>query len=79
VKDASIAELCVMSRALERAMRAIPNKPRMDIATRDLADGVLAAATEGISDETILAERALERVGILLEANSFGPTIASTE
>ena len=68
MKDASISELCVMSRALERAMRAIPNKPRSDIATRDLAEGVLAAATEGISDEAILAERALRRVGISLEA-----------
>lgn len=60
----SITELCVMSRALERAIRAIPDKPRSDIATSDLTEGVLAAVIEGISDEVMLAERALERVGV---------------
>jgi hypothetical protein len=53
-----------MSRALERALRALPNKPRVDITTHDLLQGVLAAATEGIRDERILAKRALERVGV---------------
>jgi hypothetical protein len=64
VNSASVAELCVMSRALERALRALPNKPRVDITTNDLLLGVLAAATEGIRDERILARRALERVGV---------------
>lgn len=64
VNSSSVAELCVMSRALERALRALPNKPRSDIATSDLADGILAAAVDGIRDETILAKLALERVGI---------------
>lgn len=60
----SVAELCVMSRALERALRALRNRSRSNIATSDLAEGVLAAATEGIRDERILAKRALERVGV---------------
>ena len=64
MNSASVAELCVMSRALERALRALPNKPRVDITTNDLLLGVLAAATEGIRDERMLARRALERVGI---------------
>lgn len=63
MNDASVAELCVMSRALERALRALPDKPRLDITTNDLLLGVLAAATEGIRDERILAKRALEHVG----------------
>ena len=60
----SVAELCVMSRALERALRALRNRSRSNIATSDLAEGVLAAATEGIRDERVLAKRALERVGV---------------
>jgi hypothetical protein len=64
VDGPSVAELCVMSRALERALRALRNRSRSNIATSDLAEGVLAAATEGIRDERILAKRALERVGV---------------
>jgi hypothetical protein len=63
----SVAELCVMSRALERALRALRNRSRSNIATSDLAEGVLAAATEGIRDERVLAKRALERVGVAAE------------
>lgn len=60
----SVAELCVLSRALERAIRAVPNKPRPDVTTSDLADAVLAAAQEGIRDEQMLAERALQTIGL---------------
>jgi hypothetical protein len=56
-----------MSRALERALRALRNRSRSNIATSDLAEGVLAAATEGIRDERVLAKRALERVGVAAE------------
>ena len=31
-------DLCVLSRALELAIKAVPDKPRTDIATRDLAE-----------------------------------------
>lgn len=65
VNDASLTELCFMSRALERAIRAIPDKPRPDIETAHLVEGVLAAVREGVRDETEIAERALERVGVL--------------
>jgi hypothetical protein len=67
VDGPSVAELCVMSRALERALRALRNRSRSNIATSDLAEGVLAAATEGIRDERVLAKRALERVGVAAE------------
>jgi hypothetical protein len=60
----SVEELCLMSRALERAMRAVPNKPRTDITTHQLSMAILNAAKKGIREENILARWALEIVGI---------------
>jgi hypothetical protein len=62
--EMSIAELALMSRALERAMNKIPNKPRTDVTTKDLSLAILTAANEGIRDEESLASRALETVGL---------------
>jgi hypothetical protein len=59
--------LCVLSRALERAIKAVPDKPRRDIATSDLAEAVEAAAREGIRDEKTLAQWALNSVGLEYE------------
>ena len=64
MSEMSIAELALMSRALERAMNKIPNKPRTDVTTHDLSLGILTAANEGIRDEESLARRALETVGL---------------
>ena len=56
------SELDMMSRALERALTGLPGKPRSDITTADLAESIIQAATAGLRDEEILAERALARV-----------------
>jgi hypothetical protein len=58
----STAELAIFSRALERAILAVPGKPRPDILTSDLADAILEAAKQGITSEADLADRALESV-----------------
>jgi hypothetical protein len=60
--ETSVADLCVLSRALERVIRAVPNKPRADLCTQDLLDAVLAAAKLGMRDEVQLARAALEQV-----------------
>jgi hypothetical protein len=60
----SVDELCLMSRALERAITALPGKPRRDVTTHQLSVGIEEAAKEGIRDEETLARRALESVGI---------------
>ena len=62
--EMSIAELALMSRALERAMDSIPDKPRTDVTTHQLSLGILHAAKEGIRDEESLARRALMIVGL---------------
>jgi hypothetical protein len=58
----SIEVLVVVSRALERALVSLRGKPRLDINTSDLADGVLRAVEEGCREEVELAERALDYV-----------------
>jgi hypothetical protein len=64
VATSSVEELCLFSRALERAIRAVPNKPRSDVTTRDLADTISMLAEEGMRDEVELAESALLHLGI---------------
>jgi hypothetical protein len=43
----SIEVLVLVSRALERALVSLRDKPRLDINTSDLADAVLRAVEEG--------------------------------
>jgi hypothetical protein len=64
VASSSVDELCLLSRALERAIRAVPNKPRFDVTTRDLADAISMLADEGMRDEVELADSALIHLGI---------------
>jgi hypothetical protein len=63
MKNTYLEEI-LLCRALECALRLVPNKPRLDILTSDLAAGVIAAAERGVRDETALAHCALELVGI---------------
>jgi len=62
----SVDELCVMSKALERVIRAVPNKPRPDITVAELADAMAAAAEEGVRDEDTLVRLTLERIASLV-------------
>jgi hypothetical protein len=63
VTNSSVEELCLFSRALERAIRAVPNKPRSDVTTRDLADAISMLAEEGMRDEIELADSGLTEPG----------------
>lgn len=65
MNQATIDDLCLLSRALERAIRSVPDKPRHDVTTDALARGVLDAAQRGIRHEAELAESALRSVGVL--------------
>jgi uncharacterized protein with ACT and thioredoxin-like domain len=58
-------EAVVFSRALERAIRMVPNKPRADILTSDLVEGIVAAAERGLREERELALMALQHFGIV--------------
>jgi hypothetical protein len=56
------SELDLMSRALEKAIVALPGKPRGDIQTSDLAEGIIQAAATGVRGENELAQLALGHV-----------------
>jgi hypothetical protein len=56
-------ELCLMSRALEQAIRSLRGKSFGRLTTGELAAAVVNAAEQGIRDEHALAARAIESVG----------------
>jgi hypothetical protein len=60
--DFTSRELDMLSRALERALNAIPNKPRADVSTSDLANVIIREAADGLRCEKTLAERAVAHV-----------------
>lgn len=62
MQDFSSHQLNVMSRALERALTLLREKPKSDITTADLLRGILQSAEEGIWAEELMAERAIEYV-----------------
>jgi hypothetical protein len=64
LENASVEVLTMLSRALERAIRAVPNKPRADVTTADLANAIEARAAQGLRDEVELADHALQHLGI---------------
>ena len=55
-------ELDLMSRALERALAALPGKPRPDVSTMDLAEVIIREATEALRCESEVAKRAVAHV-----------------
>jgi len=52
-------ELDLLSRALEQALSELPDKPRADITTSDLADVIIREAAQGLRCEKTLAKRAV--------------------
>lgn len=59
LENASVEELCLLSRALERAIRAVRTSPDPDVTTADLANAIEARAAQGLRDEVELADHAL--------------------
>ena len=55
-------DLDLMSRALELAIVSLPNKPRPDVTTNDLAQAIIREAAEGLRCTETLAQRAVAAV-----------------
>src|SRR3954464_2237660 len=69
----SLDEMCLVSRALERVLRAMPDKSRLQMTTADLADAVLEAVAEGARGEAAIAETALAKLRTLSPALAQRP------
>jgi uncharacterized protein with ACT and thioredoxin-like domain len=54
----------VLSSALERALRMVADKPRVNILTTDLAQGVIAAAERRLREDRVIGLMALQHVSI---------------